>query len=497
MLQEEGYDVLEASDGTAAVRALRQGIVDVALLDLLMAGMNGLQLLRELQRLGVDAPVILFTSFGGVRTAVEAMQLGAADYLLKPLQREEVLQALTRALAKRPVPVEAPSPRDLEARLRQAQKLESLGRLTSAVAHDLNNQVTVMLGYSQLLLDCAPAGDPLRENLEEIQKASERAAGLTRQLLTFSRKQQPDPVPVDLNALITGMDRMLNQLIGKDLDLAITLQPDLGTIRADPGQLEQVLMNLAINARDAMPEGGSLSITTANVLLDCIPAGRINGSSGPEPYVMLTVTDTGCGMDAATQAHLFEPFFTTKDYGTGLGLTIVREIIQHSGGTIQVTSSPDQGTTFTIYLPCIGEAPDLPAAARPAVPVGSETILLVEDNEGVRSMLREFLRRHGYTVLEASTSDAALRLCEQYQEPIDLLVTDVVMPQMDGPELVQRMTALRPSLRVLYMSGYPSSVLAQHGVASPHLPFLQKPFSMDALALEIREVLDHAPQGVG
>jgi signal transduction histidine kinase len=488
-LRQHGYEVRIVENGIAALALLRQGAADVTLLDLLLPELDGLRVLKETRSLTTRVPTILFTSFGGVKTAVEAMKAGAVDYLLKPLQKGEVLRALETALT--PPAGAAGAIRELEAQLRQAQKLASLGRLTSAVAHELNNHMTVMLGYSRLILEHMDRDDPIRESLSEIHKASERSATLTRQLLTFSRKHQPVARSLDLNSIVAGIQSMLQRLVGRDIVVATFLEPNLPRIKADPAQLEQVLLNLALNARDAMPHGGRLTLTTADASPEESPNGR-SGKQEPAHHVVLRVSDTGQGMDPATQSQLFRPFFTTKSEGTGLGLVIVREIIQHANGKIRVSSAPGQGTTFSLYLPQLMEDGVQPAETVPGcvvLPHGSETVLLVEDNEEVRLMLCEFLQRHGYTVLEADSSGEALRICEEHKGPLDLLVTDVVLPQMDGPALVHCVHAVRPGIKVLYISGYPATELVHHGMAEPGLPFLQKPFTMEALAMEIREVL--------
>jgi signal transduction histidine kinase len=490
MLQQEGFETLEAVDGAMAVEMLLQGEADVALFDLLLPGKSSMQALEEANRANINVPIILFTSFGGVKTAVEAMKRGAADYLLKPLQRREMVQALRNALLKKRLRAASPLPA-VDSQPRQVQKLETLGRLTSAVAHDLNNYMTVMLGYSRLMLETASTADPLRDNLDEIQKAAERAATLTRQLLAFSRKQAPAPRLLNLNHLLADMESMLRRLVGKEVTLVTAFEPQLGLVRADPGQLEQVVMNLVLNARDAMPWGGTLTLATARVPGDGV---ELQGDEAGAQVVLL-VSDTGIGIEPALQARLFEPFFTTKELGTGLGLPIVREIIQQAGGSIKVTSVSGQGTTFMVYLPEVGPAnAEANVLALPATLVhatrGAETILVVEDNEAVRGVLREFLRKHGYAVLEAASSEEALRIAEEHPAPINLLLTDVVMPHIDGPELVNRLTGSRPNLKVLYMSGYPAGVLSQHGLEEQGIAFLQKPFNMEALAKEVRQVLD-------
>jgi PAS domain S-box-containing protein len=382
----------------------------------------------------------------------------------------------------------------LEAQLLQAQKMEAIGRLAGGVAHDFNNMLTAILGFSELLLRTQPRDDPGREYVEEIYRAGERAATLTRQLLAFSRKQVLLPRVLDLNAVVLNMDRMLRRVLGEDITLETDLDPELRPIKADPGQVEQVLLNLAVNARDAMPQGGRIRIVTANAELSEAEA-RAHPEVQPGPYVLLAVTDTGCGMDEATQARIFEPFFTTKEpgKGTGLGLAMVYGIVKQSGGHISVRSAPGEGSTFEVYLPCVAAASP-PADAPPAGPPprGTETVLLVEDEEAVRTLACQTLEQNGYTVLVAPDGTRAVQLAQQYAGPIHLLVTDVVMPSLGGRELANHLTATRSGLRVLYISGYADDAIFRHGLLSPGVAFLQKPFSPDALALKVREVLDAA-----
>ncbi len=385
--------------------------------------------------------------------------------------------------------------RQSEERLLQAQKMEAVGRLAGGVAHDFNNFLTVIGGFGERLLRGLHAGDARRRDAEEIRRAAERASDLTRQLLAFSRRQVLAPKVLDLNAVVAGMGAMLRRLIGEDIDLVTVLDPALGHVKADPGQLEQVVMNLAVNARDAMPRGGKLTIETRNVELDEAYAGE-HVSVNPGRYVMLAVSDTGCGMDAETRARLFEPFFTTRERGkgTGLGLATVYGIVKQSGGNIWVYSEPGRGTSFKIYLPRVEEAVE---AAQAAGAIGgslrgSETVLLVEDEEGVRTLVREVLVRHGYTVLAARHGGEALLICERHEGPIHLMVTDVVMPEMSGRELAERLAPLHPAMKVLYVSGYTDDAIVHHGVLDRRTPFLEKPFSPDALARKVREVLGSA-----
>ncbi len=381
-----------------------------------------------------------------------------------------------------------------EAQLRQAQKMEAVGRLAGGVAHDFNNLLTVIRGYSELLLARLSPDDPVRKDMTEVKKAADRASGLTRQLLSFSRRQFIAPKVVDLNTLITNMDGMLRRLLGEDIvELCTELSPQAGAIRADPGQIEQVVMNLAVNARDAMPKGGRLTIETHNVTIG--NNARQNTSVvKPGSYVLLAVRDTGHGMDAETQSHLFEPFFTTKEKGkgTGLGLSTVYGIVKQNGGHITVESKPGQGATFKIYFPLVEQGAQTAAGvADAAEPVhGRETILLVEDEPAVRGLVHETLRLHGYTVLEARHGIEALMTGAKHQGPIHLLLTDVVMPQMSGPEVAEKIQVVRPGIKILYMSGYPDHPAFERGGVSRETSFLPKPFTPNVLAKKVREVLD-------
>jgi len=382
--------------------------------------------------------------------------------------------------------------RDSEEQLRQSQKMDAIGRLAGGVAHDFNNLLTVILGYSEHMLEELGADTPQGRAAAEIQAAAERAAGLTRQLLAFSRKQMLEPKELDLNVTLAGTIRLLRRLIGEDVSLEVKLDPDLGRVLADENQIQQVVMNLAINARDAMPEGGRLVLTTANADLDAAYSEQ-HLPLAPGRYVMLMVSDTGVGMDADTKARVFEPFFTTKERGkgTGLGLATVYGIVKQTGGYIWLYSEPGRGTVFKIYLPRIdgsgsGEA-DAAAGARAR---GNETVLLVEDEAMVRNLLGARLEQHGYRVLAAGSGEEAVEVAARHREPLHVMVTDVVMPGMGGPELATRLAALHPELRVLYISGYTDDAVLRHGVREGVTSFLQKPFTLEALARKIRDVLD-------
>jgi PAS domain S-box-containing protein len=380
----------------------------------------------------------------------------------------------------------------LEEQLRQAQKMEAIGRLAGGVAHDFNNMLAVINGYSEMLLERLDDGDPVRASLVEINKAGKRAARLTRQLLAFSRKDVFSPRVLDLNETVADIEKMLRRMIGEDVRIRTRLDPGLGRVQADPGQIEQVLMNLAVNARDAMPQGGELSIETSNVEV-AEGAGR-QPNVLPGSYVKLLVADTGCGMEWETLARIFEPFFTTKkeNEGTGLGLATVYAIIQQSGGSITVQSELEQGTTFAVYLPRVDEAGagDRAHQDEAPMPSGKETVLLVEDEPMVRELVRNVLEDRGYTVLVARDAAEALLLSDRREGPIDLLLTEVVMPGRSGRELAEAFEAQGRPTRVLYISGYTDDAIVRHGVQQAETAFLQKPFTPGALARKVREVLD-------
>ncbi|MGZ8392352.1 MAG: PAS domain-containing hybrid sensor histidine kinase/response regulator [Gemmatimonadales bacterium] len=381
----------------------------------------------------------------------------------------------------------------LESQLRQSQKMEAVGQLAGGVAHDFNNLLTAIIGYTSLLLKASPAGQQ-REDLLEIDRAAARATELTQQLLAFSRRQMLQPTLLDLNAVLSDTMRMLGRLLGEHIELAILPDSGLGVVRADRGQIEQVIINLAVNARDAMEGGGKLILETRNVTLDRDYASHHPGAAEGE-FVMLAVTDSGIGMSADTQARIFEPFFTTKDRGkgTGLGLSTVYGIIKQSGGTIYVYSEPDRGTTFKIYLPRVMAAQSpaiVPVLLKPASVRGAETVLVVEDEEGVRSLTCRVLRTYGYTVLEAENGGEALLIAEQHPAPIHILLTDVVLPRMSGRKLAERLVRASSTLRVLYMSGYTDGAIVNHGALEPGTAFIQKPFTPEGLAQKLREVLD-------
>jgi len=387
--------------------------------------------------------------------------------------------------------------RKAEEQLRQARRIEAIGRLAGGVAHDINNLMTIVIGYGEMLLAQLPPDSPVLEQVKAMKEAGDRATSITRQLLAFSRKQVLMPTVVSLNGVVSDMEQMLRRVIGEDVEIACHLEPELGRVNVDRSQMEQVIMNLAINARDAMPQGGKLTLQTRNAFLD---EQYAQGAPEVQPgrYVMLAVTDTGSGMDAYTKAHLFEPFFTTKDLGrgTGLGLATVYGVVKQSGGYIYVYSEPGHGTTFKVYLPEV-MAPESPRASSESagLAAGTETVLLVEDDDHVRAFSRLMLQTSGYTVLEAADGAEAIQLCEHDPRPIDLLLTDAIMPRISGRVLAERMIHSRPGIKVLFMSGHTEDHVLRTGVLAAEMAFIQKPFTGSELTRKVREVLDSRGSG--
>jgi signal transduction histidine kinase len=489
-----GYEVVVTGDGQKAWDLLQgPDAPRLALIDWMMPGMDGLELCRRVRAANMPGPpyLILLTSKGGKENVVTGLEAGADDYVLKPFDRDELRARLRVGL--RIVDLQAALAarvRELEDALSGAQKMEAIGQLAGGMAHDFNNLLTVILNGADIVLG-GSLDNCQRELLYMVRQAAERGAGLTQQLLAFSRKQVLSPQVVNLNDLVADLKRMLRRLINEDIDILTVLDPKLGRVQADRGQLVQVIMNLAVNARDAMPLGGRLTITTRNDEV-AEPRGRGPRSVPPGSYVVLEVRDTGCGMDEHTLAHLFEPFFTTKGpgQGTGLGLATVYGIIKQSGGAVQVESAPDKGAAFFIYLPRTEKELAHAAEAGPGPARGRETVLLVEDEDGVRAMARHILQSNDYTVPEARDGVEALRIGSQAQGPIHLLVTDVVMPRTSGPQLASRLQKMRPEIKVLFMSGYTDDTITQHSVLNSGRPFLPKPFTAAGLAGKVREVLD-------
>jgi two-component system cell cycle sensor histidine kinase/response regulator CckA len=475
------------ADYEAALNALSRREIDLCLMNCRLNGKSGLDLLRAAQQRGSPVPVILLADADECEVALQALREGAVDYLLKSQLTTRALERSVRyAVERKRAEKEL---RENQERLLQAQKLEAVGRLAGGVAHDFNNLLTAIAGYSEIALRRANGDELLREYLEEIKKASDRAAALTRQLLAFSRKQLLQPKVLNVNEVVADMEKMLRRIIGEDIEILTRLEPSLWRVKIDPSQLEQVILNLALNARDAMPHGGKLIITTNNVFLDDLyVSGHIGVESGE--YISLTVSDTGCGIDAETQARIFEPFFTTKELGkgTGLGLATVYGVVKQSGGNIWVYSEPGQGTTFKTYFPRVCEAFS-PKESQAAVQMphgGSEAILLVEDEAILRGIVRASLEACGYKVLAAADAAEALSHCARRDQAIDLILTDVVMPQMNGYQLVEKISALRPGIRALFMSGYTEDAI-KHPDSTP---FLEKPFTLVKLTDKVREVLD-------
>lgn len=382
--------------------------------------------------------------------------------------------------------------KQLEQQLRQSQKMEAVGRLAGGIAHDFNNLLTVIIGYSQIIHNRLPEDDPLRKDAEEVRKSAMRAASLTKQLLAFSRKQVLQPKKINLNNVVTETEKMLGRVIGENIELVTVTSPMLGSVMADPGQIEQVIMNLVVNARDAMEEGGKLTIETTNVVLDENYA-RLNPGAKPGHYAMLAVTDSGSGMNNETLSHLFEPFFTTKapGKGTGLGLSMVYGIIKQSGGYISAYSEVNKGTTFKVYLPLVSGTPQAEGANKTGKIAykPSETILLAEDEETVRNLAARILSDQGYKVLEAGEPLQAIQIMQNHKEKIDLIITDIIMPGMIGLGLVQRIQSTHPDVKVLYISGYTDTAMLHQGVLESDTPFLQKPFTPQTLLKKVREVI--------
>ncbi|MDP1768497.1 MAG: response regulator [Nitrospirota bacterium] len=480
----------------AFVAALRAGRIDLILADYSIPGFDGMAALTLARQLCPDVPFLFVSATIGEELAIDAMHQGATDYVLKQ-RLGRLVPSIQRALrelddrAERQRAEEAL--RQSEKQFRQSQKMEAVGRLAGGIAHDFNNLLTVILGYSQVISTELGPQHPLRGKVDETLKAGERAATLIRQLLAFSRKQSLDPKVLSLNTAVTSLVSLLGRLIGTNIKLVTTLDPTNGRLCADQAQLEQVLVNLVVNARDAMPNGGTLTIETAQVELTRSPVYHLTPVA-PGPYVRLAVTDTGCGMDRKTQSHIFEPFFTTKGEGkgSGLGLSTVFGIVTQCGGAIDVTSRVGHGTRFDLYFPNVESdlfiPPPTQSSRQPQR--GTETILVVEDEPSVRTLVRDELRKLGYRVLEAKSGIEACLLATQQVGSLQLLLTDVVMPGMGGRELAQHLSAIKPDLRTLFMSGYMDDVGIMAGQEEGTTAFLQKPFTPEVLAHAVRNLLD-------
>ncbi len=494
-LLEAGLDweVVRVDTRDAFVSALESDEFDIVLSDFQLPAFNGHEALTETRARRPDLAFVFFTATLGEERAVEALKAGATDFVAKE-RPDRLVPALLRAVREAEERTER---KRLESQLLQSQKLEAVGQLAAGVAHDFNNLLNVITGYSELLLRSLPAQGTDRERTEQIRRAADRGAGLTRQLLAFSRRQVLEPRVLDLNAALADVQSMLARLIGEDIKIVTSFDPALGRVFADPGQMEQVLVNLVVNARDAMPSGGALVLETSNADLDDSYV-RTHPGSRAGTYVRLAVSDTGHGMDAATASRIFEPFFTTKPRGkgTGLGLATVHGIVQQSGGHLDVYTEPGHGTTFKIYLPRVDASDERPSdeGTRAEARGGTETIVLVEDEEGLRALIREVLEDAGYHVVEAADPEQGLAAVRAHPKGIDLLMTDVILPQMRGNELADRVRKISPSARVLFMSGYTDEAIGQHAVLTPGAHFLQKPFALSALLAKVRAVLEAPPE---
>ncbi|MBX9657436.1 MAG: response regulator [Nitrospiraceae bacterium] len=479
------------------VDALKAGKIDLILADYSLPGFDGITALSLAQQLRPDIPFIFVSGTLGEELAIDAMHRGATDYILKQRLGRLVpsLQRAIRELQERQERARVEEAlRQSEKQLRQAQKMEAVGRLAGGLAHDFNNLLTVIMGHAQVLLNEMETEHPFRAKVEEMQKAGDRAATLIRQLLTFSRKQPSTPKVLSVNPLITNFETMMRRLIGEDLELTLALAPQDLRISADPAQIEQVLMNLVVNARDAMPKGGRLRIETAQVELTKMPMYHVQ-LPALGTFVKISVSDTGTGMSADTLTHIFEPFFTTKEEGkgTGLGLSTVFGIVTQSGGGLDVTSRIGQGSRFDVYFPSVRS--NLDPTASDQTPRssnrGGETILLVEDDASVRDLVRDELKKLGYRVLESKNGLEACLVATQQIGNYQLLLTDVVMPGMNGTELAQHLRILKPDLRILFISGYADDVGI--GATDQLSDYLQKPFTPEALSQRIRQLLDLTP----
>jgi two-component system, cell cycle sensor histidine kinase and response regulator CckA len=492
-LREGGYEpVFETVRTKADLQKALNDNWDIAISDFSVAADFGcLAALRVIQERAMDVPLIVVSGKIRDRDVLAALKAGASDHLSqgKLMRLNAAVERELRAVRMRGERTR------LEEQFRQAQKMEAVGRLAGGVAHDFNNLLTVITGYSDMLLAGRDLKESQRTALEEIRRSAERGGALTHQLLAFSRRQPLEPRMVRLNELILQTEKMLRRLIGEDIDLVTIPAASQDIVEADPGRLEQVIMNVVVNARDAMPNGGKLTIETGVVNLGEMFSAKQFGVT-PGPYVTVSVTDTGIGMDEATQSHLFEPFFTTKERGrgTGLGLATAYGIMRQSGGAIGIQSQLGKGTTVRIYLPAVRAKAPTPqektAAAHAGPLTGVETILLVEDEARVRKLIVDVLTARGYRVLEATRGEEALKLCKTHAGEIDLAVVDVVMPEISGPELIRQIAPLRPGAKVLYISGYTDEAIVHHGIPESGAAFLQKPFLPDALARKVREVLD-------
>ncbi|MDA2937280.1 response regulator [Acidobacteria bacterium AH-259-A15] len=504
------FDLKSADRLSTGLKDLAEGGIDLILLDLSLPDSQGLDSLVRVRAEATEVPVVVLTGLGREELALSAVREGAQDYLVKgqfesgllgrsilyAIERHRLQSKLSRSLMELSEQLQErkrseETLRERDNQLLQSQKMEAIGRLAGGIAHDFNNLLTGIIGGAELLLTELEDDFTGRGELLQIREQAERAAKLTRQLLTFSRQHTMERTVFNLNSLLEDTLKMVKRTIGEDVDLRFVPEPDLGNIEGDRWQIEQVILNLAVNARDAMPRGGHLIFHTADVTIDEKTAGE-DSKPGPGQYVMMSISDTGVGMDKATQERIFDPFFTTKEQGTGLGLSTVHGILKQHGSHIQVESEPREGTRFTVYFPCV-EAPvevsvdEEDASVEGYLPPGSETILLVEDEAGVRRTLERILRVQGYRVLSAAHPGEAEEIFAKLGKEIDLLFSDVVMPEMSGPELYSKLVQKHPFLKVLYISGYTGEKQVRIG---PQTPFLQKPFRPSKLVQKVRQVLD-------
>jgi two-component system cell cycle sensor histidine kinase/response regulator CckA len=489
-LEARGYEVEEAENGLLALQKIAARPPDVILLDLMMPKMDGFEVCRRLKKDPKTAhiPILIVTALSERGDRLMGIQAGANDFLNKPIDIQDVILRVGNAVYAKHLHDQ------LLEQFIQAQKMEVVGQLASGLAHDFNNILAVIMGYSDLIMSDLDPGSPLQKYTEEIRHASERAAGLTRQLLVFSRKPTVQPVVLDLNDAVQDLDKMLRRLIGENIEMTMVPGKQTGRVKADSGHVGQVLMNLVVNARDAMPNGGKLTIATNNVTLDENYAHTHPGAI-PGDYVMLSVSDTGTGMTDEVKARLFEAFFTTKPKGkgTGLGLATCQTIVQQSGGHIGVYSEIGKGTTFKIYFPRVEQPLD--DAARTVqtgpLPRGTETLLVVEDEPSVRHLTRGVLETQGYEVLSASNGQDALHVAREHKgSPIRLVVTDVIMPLMGGEVMAEWLKTTYPDLKILFTSGYTDDAITHHGVLDAGVEFLAKPYTPAILARKVRELLD-------
>lgn len=504
IFKRKGYQVETAGTGKEALKKVKGKFFNLALLDIKLPDLDGVELLAMIKEIHPDIAVIMVTAYASVETAIQALNQGASFYITKPLNMDEVLSTIKEVQEKQrlvlenrlllqKIQQEFDQRQQLEEQIRQSQKMEAVGRLAGGMAHDFNNLLTVITGNCQLMMVDLDENDPLYKLAEQIETACSRAESLTRQLLAISRKQVLQPKVLNINQVVAKMEKMFKRLIREDIELVMVPDPKIGHIWADRGQVEQVFLNLVVNAKDAMPKGGKLTFLTKNIRL----RESLNWEDmmiPPGAYIMVSVSDTGIGMDQATQTHMFEPFFTTKKEGegTGLGLSTVYGIVKQSGGYIDVHSEPGRGTAFKLYFPVTDAAvEDSKDIKDPRDSLkGNETILVVEDEDVVRNLVCHVLRMHGYNVLEAPHGGSALLKCEGYAQTIHMILTDVFMPELSGRGLVERLKAYHLEMKVLYMSGYVDDTMFRHGLLEEGSHFIQKPFSPSDLLKKIRNILD-------